>query len=195
MRPRKIQLSRVSVTLLLLFVAVSTCLLPSSVTAQSCGGTLESITYDTTVTSTVSNTGSAGGSFTYSIPQFHASLLTLYAVVIKSTVSADASMTIMNLAPTAAIPSVQLIRSDGISSAGTGSVNGIPVFSSSYTGASIAPFSSGPVSLPSALDNTQLVNDSITTLDPSGAFFGTGSIPFTYSSNNIAFPAGGMIPT
>src|ERR1700761_8928337 len=181
----------VETVLLFLSVSGTVVLFPNHSQAQACGGSLASITYDTVVSSNLTGGNTAGGGFTFKIPKFPISALTLYAVDVKSTVSASAVGTVINGSSSSGSPTVELIRTDGFSSSATGNVGGTPSFSSFYTGGVIAPGVSEPVSLSNAIVNAQAINDSITTSSSSLMNFeGADSIAFSYTSNNIPLPAG-----
>jgi Secretion system C-terminal sorting domain len=184
----RIRLSGWAPKLLIVVLSGSLSLLPARLFAQ-CSGALGKITYDTSVISTPFGTSTANGSFSYSVPQFSASLGTLYATVIQSTVSASATAVIENFSGyTNNSPQISLFRSDGITSSVTGSVNGTPTFSGVYTGAPLANFSAEPIPMPGAVSNDLILNDSTTNAGQLSGFTGSGSVPFTYSSNNIPLP-------
>jgi hypothetical protein len=184
MRPCRIQSSGVVIAMTMLLLGTSF-LSPMRSSAQ-CGGTLGSITYDT------SYSGSVSSSFSYTLPQFSLSASTLYAVTFKSVVSANAAVEVFNASPsTIPNPLVSLFRTDGFTSTVTGNLSSSMVVPSSpVAGPPLASFASELIPMPNVVNNQLLVNDSLTpasTPDFSG-FTGAGTIPFTYSTNNIALP-------
>ncbi len=186
MRPSKIHLPGASAALLLIVLSGITCLLPARSFAQ-CPGTLGSITYDTTYTSS-----SASSSFSYSLPQFPTSSKTLYAAVFKSTVTVNAAVNLLNASgnPIAA-PSLQLFRSDGFNSTVTGSQsNALVSPTTPIVGTPIGNFSTELITAPNIITNVQIVNDSLTPANTAGfnGFNGSGSVAINYSTNNIALP-------
>jgi hypothetical protein len=185
MRPCRIRISGVTYALILLLFSGAASLLPMHSMAQSCAGTLGSITYDT-----VYNSATPSTSFNYSLPQFPVSTSTLYAVTFKSTVTASASIPIFNASgATVNNPGVQLLRQDGFNSTVTGNQINSNLFPSPVTsviGAPIASFTGENVPMPNVVNNVQDVNDSFTPGNLAGfaGFTGGGNIPVTYSANN-----------
>src|ERR1700753_2188118 len=84
-------------------------LISSHASAQTCSGTLKSITYNGNYSSTA-----AGGDRTinYSLPQFPIFPSTLYAVQISSYITVNVTIHIQNTNATAVNAKIQLLRND-----------------------------------------------------------------------------------
>jgi hypothetical protein len=184
----RVRLSGWAPILLIFVLSGSMSLMPTRLFAQ-CTGAIGKITYDTVVIDATNGTSTASNSFSYTIPQFSSTLGTLYAAVLQSTVNASAVATIENFSGyTNNSPEVSLFRSDGITSSVTGTVNGTPTFSGAYTGAPLPNLTNEPITMPGAVVNDQILNDSTTNAGQLSGFTGSGTVAFAYSSNNIPLP-------
>jgi hypothetical protein len=194
MRLCKIQYSRVNAALLILLLGAAL-MAPSRVAAQ-CGGVILSTSYDTTYGGSTTNTGgSIGGAYSYNLPRFPVSSSTLLAVVVSSTITVSASITVQDQGtnPVAATYA-QIFRSDGFNSnyiSKSASNVSNPVF-----GGGLNPGQSETLDLPDIITGQQVLYDSVTASNPNFPnFTGVGHIGFTYASNNIPLPASGLTVT
>jgi hypothetical protein len=188
MMPYKIQLSRVKTALLILLTSGAGTLTPSRSAAQ-CGGTVATTVYNTTYGATATNTGSIGATYPYTLPEFNSATNTLLAVVIKSTITASAVATVTNNSGSdIGLPYVQLFREDGFNS--TPATSGSATISNPVFGTDLPNGSSEVISMPDALQNYQMLYDSVTSSNTHfGSFSGGGSISFNYSTDNIGLPS------
>jgi hypothetical protein len=196
MRLCKIQYSRVTAALLIFLSGVAL-MAPSRVAAQ-CGGVILSTSYDTTYGGTTSNpTGNPiGGAYTYPLPRFPVSSSTLLAVVVTSTITVSASMTVQNQSPTNPLPApfAQIFRSDGFNS---NYINkGSTVVSNPVFGGPLNPGQSETLAFPDIISSQEVLYDSVTASNGNFPnFTGVGHIGFTYASNNIPLPSSGLSVT
>jgi hypothetical protein len=194
MRLCKIQFSPVTAALLI-FLSGAALMAPSRVSAQ-CGGVILSTSHDTTFGGTTTDAGgSIGGAYAYNLPRFPVSSSTLLAVVVSSTITVSATMTVQNQGtnPIAATYA-QIFRSDGFNSnyiSKSSSNVSNPVF-----GGSLNPGQSETLDLPDIISDQQVLYDSVLPSNPNFPnFTGVGHIGFTYASNNIPLPASGLTVT
>jgi hypothetical protein len=195
MRLRKIQYSRVTAALLV-FLSGAALMAPSQVVAQ-CTGTVMSTSYDTTFSNSTSNvTGlPISGAYSYNLPRFPVSSSTLLAVVVTSTITVSASMTVQDetVNPLPA-PFAQIFRTDGFNSnyiSKSSSVVSNPVF-----GGPLNPGQSETLDFPDIISSQQVLYDSVLPVNPNFPHFtGVGGIGFTYASNNIPLPSSQLTVT
>jgi hypothetical protein len=178
MRPSRIQISGVFSTLIALILPTAGCLLPATIEAQ-CSGTLGTTTYTTTFSSATGNT-----SFTYNLPLFPVSSLTLYAVSIRSVVSVSSNMSLTNNTGSTVNATGRLYRTDDFFT-GVSSDDNIPTFGSVFNAPSLANGATKTFAFQKSINNVNLV-DSIYPGDASGdnpsAFLGSGTTPLTYNT-------------
>jgi hypothetical protein len=191
----RIQLLRVPTLWGVLVLSGIVALLPcEQAAAQSCTGTLGTVNYDTVATQSISSGPVAAGSFTYTIPQFNIVSSNLYAIEIKSTiVTASATANIFNFTGNPGAPSVELIRSDNVTtSAVNGSIPPGTYVSGLYTGPVIPNNGNEIINMPNAVTNQQLIADSVTDATSISNFTGASTVKFTYSQANLPFAQAGM---
>jgi len=195
MRLYKIQFPRVTAALFI-FLSGAALIAPSRVAAQ-CAGTVMSTSYDTTYGGTTTTLGTpVSGAYTYPLPRFPVSSSTLLAVVVTSTITVSATMTVQNQSATNPLPApfAQIFRTDGFNSNyinKTSSVVSNPVF-----GGALNPGQSEILSFPDIISSQQVLYDSVTATNPNFPHFtGVGNIGFTYASNNIPLPSSGLTVT
>jgi hypothetical protein len=194
MRLYRNPLSGVTVSLLIILLTGISILTPSRAAAQ-CAGTIRTAVYDTSYGSTVTAAGNlVSGTYTYPLPKFPVSPQSLLAVVVKSSVTTSATVTIQNNGTSTTLPNVELFRGDGF--------NSPPVNASStyvsvpFFGLPLAPGASEVINMNNALNNFPLIYDSVTTGNANfGQFTGSGNVAFTYSDNNVPLPPSGMAIT
>jgi hypothetical protein len=157
-------------------------LTPIRSAAQSCSGTLQSITYDTVVTSNTGNTG-----FTYKVPQFPVSTFTLYAVTMRSVVTVSLGVTIQNNSGATANAKVQVFRNDDITSPalpGSGDFNNTVFLGSAYSDPSMANGAIQSFGPSNVITNNSIIVDSLATGlgDLTQAnWVGSGKVAFAYT--------------
>jgi hypothetical protein len=181
MRRTAIHLSGISIPLSILILVQTFILVPPSASAQSCVGTLQSMTYDTTVM-TNGNTG-----FNYTIPQFPVSSSTLYAVTLRSTVTVNLAVTIQNNTGAVANAKVPVLRNDDIESSalpGSGDFNNTVIVNPAYSDPGMANGAIASFGPSNIITNNSIIVDSLSTgagtlSQPS--WVGAGSNTFAYT--------------
>ena len=196
MRLSKIQLSRVVVALSAIFVSGAGMLAPVRVSAQ-CAGTIQSITYDTSYGATVTeaNGNAIFESYHYNLPVFPVSSNTLMAVVFKSKITVNASVTVQNTSGSPLTgPMAYMFRAEGLSS--TPVNTGAATVSTPNVGGNLAAGASETFNMPGAFSNYPIITDSLTSSSSNfSSFTGTGSIPITYNENNAPLYSAGLTVT
>ncbi len=189
MRPYKSKSFLYELSLILICFS-SFFLTPVRSAAQSCAGTLQSITYDTIVTSNTGNTV-----FNYSIPQFPLSTSTLYAVTMRSVVTVGVGVTIQNSSGATANAKVQVFRNDDINSPASGDFSNSVFLGSAYSDPGMlngAIQSFGPSNV---ITNNSIIVDSLATglgNLTQASWVGSGNVPFVYTpeTSTNASPGG-----
>ncbi len=191
----KIQLSRVSTLIAVFALSGIVALVPVSVNAQTCGGTLGSVTYDTVVNETSSGSGNATGGFSYTIPQFNMTLATLYAAVIKSKViTANVVANMVNVSGSTGTPSVTLYRADGVTSTAIPNGSGAFITTTPYVGTPTPNATTEVVPMPNVLTNQPILNDSVTDATSMSNLSGMGTVKFNYSGTDQPLGNAGFFP-
>jgi Secretion system C-terminal sorting domain len=173
-------------TLLTLFLVETFILISPSASGQSCGGTLSSMTYDTTVN------GSGNTGFDYSVPQFPLSTSTLYAVTVRSIVTVSFAVTIQNNTGAVANAKVQLFRNDDIESAALADAangenndfNNSVYLGSAYSDPGMAAGAIASFGPSNVISNNSIIVDSLDTNQgtlPQSNWVGSGKNTFQYT--------------
>ncbi len=169
MRPCRIQLSGVTLLLLMCWGAFIT---PLHSVAQSCSGTLGSITYDTVYTSTSTTLGGGGtNTYSYKLPEYPlTATYLLFGVAIKSNISVTTSVEVKNAGASPLAPNVKIYRTDDVLSSASGDVNNVyappPSFSfPSYNLPNLAPGATETLGPVTPINNYPLIYDSVSTAD------------------------------
>ncbi|MBS1659413.1 MAG: T9SS type A sorting domain-containing protein [Bacteroidetes bacterium] len=190
MRPRRIQLSGVFPAPLLLVVTLTGAFLrPQLAEAQCTGGTIQSVTYSTTLT----GTGTATYGFT--LPQFNPSPqgYTLLSAVVSSRATTTNTITFTNTLGSEQDFGPQISRSDNVRLGASVVKNGSAQYNDydytilDPTGMPNDEVTYGPGTI---YDNTQIFSDSITnTSTLTTKYQGAGNLNLTYAStffvNNV----------
>ncbi len=156
----------------------------SRLEAQTCAGTLGSLTYDTLFTSTDGN-----DTYTWNIPQFPVSTLTLYAVTVRSMVTVNSGMTIENFNPGTVNAFATYFRNDDFTTSPTGDFNNNTALFQLPTALGLATYTSKTFPPINTINNKPALVDSMYTGDgsfvPSNGFTGNGSIALSYNTTTI----------
>lgn len=186
----RIQSSRAFAALLIPCLSAVMSLTSSRLEAQTCTGTLGSITYSTMFTST-----DGSDVYTWSVPQFPVSTLTLYAVTVRSVLTLNSGMTIENFNNSNTNSSLRYTRDDQFTSSPTGDFENTAL-SSTYGPISLPPFGTATFPPVNSFNNKNLLVDTMFTGDgsfnPSNGFLGNGNIDITYNSGTYTTTTSGV---
>ncbi|HLZ87834.1 MAG TPA: T9SS type A sorting domain-containing protein [Puia sp.] len=139
------------------------------------------MTYDTVLTSIDGNEV-----YTYNVPYFPVSNLTLYAVTIRSIINVQSGMTLTNISSGTLTASAQWQRTDDISSAPTGDFYNT-LNPSAFKATNLAAGASKVFAPTMIISNNTALVDSVNTADGSlvaGDYEGTGYITFQYTTTS-----------
>lgn len=187
MRARRIQSSGVTLLLLLCWGAFK----PLSSAAQTCSGTIQSVTYSTVIS------GNGSGTYSTSLPQYNSSSgYTLISAVLTSyvTTTSTVGFTNTNSSEQDFFPSIgrtDVLKLNGTTTLAAANSNfNFPFTSLDPAGGADDNITYGPENV---FNNTAMVYDSVTTANPllTGSFQGTGNVNFTYkSTTSLTAPLG-----
>lgn len=192
MIPCRIQLSGATLLLLICWATLK----PLHAAAQTCSGTIQSVTYSTVIS------GTGSGTYAASLPQYNSSSgYTLISAVLNSYVTTNSTVKFTNTDPSneadfsPLIGRTDILKLDGTTTLGGASSNfSFPFTSLDPAGGANDNVTYGPQAV---FNNTHMVSDSITTASPmlTASFQGTGSVNFTYKSTTSLTSALGVSNT
>jgi hypothetical protein len=172
----------------LYLLACALYLSPLRSAAQSCGGTVQSTTYSTTLSGTGSNSYAVNGLSQYYSPQGY----TLLAAVVTSYITVNATLQLVNNNPsevdfTPGISRTDVVKLNGSTLTGGSSTYSFDFTSLSASGSPDDNVTFGPLNV---FNNTRIVYDSVIGSSTKfNSFIGTGNLNLTYnSSTSLTLP-------